>query len=468
MLSFRVHHYDNLFTLNSTSAMSLLYECINTVIAVLISISSGMPNHSASIQLCVQKLRILIEDSDQNLKYLGLLAMSKILKTHPKSVQAHKDLILACLDDKDESIRLRALDLLYGMVSKKNLMEIVNRLLGHMERAEGSIYRDELLLKVIEICSQESYAHVTNFEWYLTVLVELIQLESGSKHGSVIAEQLLDVTIRVETVRKFSVNEMSNLIESFPCSSQTSTMYEVLYAAAWIIGEFGDHLETPESALKMLMKERPMLPGHIQAVFVQNSTKLFVRVLEKSAEAGRVDEIRTFVDVLDKKLPHFISSGDIEVQERASSSQIIIQLIKSLLGNELVTTESVQSNQDLLNDVGGEENGNSTTTTSSTLPSGLNELVQELKSLFEGDLIPVAPKAQRKVQLPDGLNLDEWINGPPSEASSSEDEAEDGKDGLFVSTSERVSEKGSRKDSFEPTPDELEKVRNFKESFCSL
>ncbi len=43
--------------------------------------------------------------------------MSKILKTHPKSVQAHKDLILLCLDDKDESIRLRALDLLYGMVT---------------------------------------------------------------------------------------------------------------------------------------------------------------------------------------------------------------------------------------------------------------------------------------------------------------------------------------------------------------
>lgn len=432
--------------------MSLLYECINTVIAVLISISSGMPNHSASIQLCVQKLRILIEDSDQNLKYLGLLAMSKILKTHPKSVQAHKDLILACLDDKDESIRLRALDLLYGMVSKKNLMEIVNRLLGHMERAEGSVYRDELLLKVIEICSQGSYQHVTNFEWYLTVLVELIQLETGSKHGSVIAEQLLDVTIRVESVRKFSVNEMANLIDGFPCSSQTSTMYEVLYAAAWIIGEFGEALENPDDALKMLLKERAALPGHIQAVFVQNSIKLFIHLLEKSVEGGSVDGISGTIDAMDQKLPNFISSGDIEVQERASSTQVIIKLIRSMLGNE-----EVKSNQDLLNDVDGDQvNGNPPM----TLPSGLPELLVELKSLFDGDLIPVAPKAQRKVQLPDGLDLDEWINGPPSESSSSDDE-EDSKEGLFVSASEKASDKGSRKDSFEPTPEELEKVRKL-------
>lgn len=62
--------------------MSLLYECINTVIAVLISITSGMPNHSASVQLCVQKLRILIEDSDQNCeprpKYLNYLVGQRL------------------------------------------------------------------------------------------------------------------------------------------------------------------------------------------------------------------------------------------------------------------------------------------------------------------------------------------------------------------------------------------------------
>lgn len=117
--------------------------------------------------------------------------MSKILRTHPKSVQAHKDLVLQCLDDKDESIRLRALDLLYGMVrappgwalaapcpacptltvtppsqvSKKNLMEIVKKLMMHVDKAEGTTYRDELLTKIIDICSQSNYQHITNFEW---------------------------------------------------------------------------------------------------------------------------------------------------------------------------------------------------------------------------------------------------------------------------------------------------------------
>ncbi len=63
-----------------------------------------------------------------SVKYLGLLAMSKILKTHPKSVQSHKDLIMMCLDDKDESIRLRALDLLYGMVRENIIyMDCVTR-----------------------------------------------------------------------------------------------------------------------------------------------------------------------------------------------------------------------------------------------------------------------------------------------------------------------------------------------------
>ncbi|KAL1375806.1 hypothetical protein pipiens_017272 [Culex pipiens pipiens] len=431
--------------------MSLLYECINTVIAVLISISSGMPNHSASIQLCVQKLRILIEDSDQNLKYLGLLAMSKILKTHPKSVQTHKDLILACLDDKDESIRLRALDLLYGMVSKKNLMEIVRRLLGHMERAEGSAYRDELLFKVIEICSQGSYQYVTNFEWYLTVLVELIQLESGSKHGKVIATQLLDVAIRVQAVRTFAVNEMSTLLASYPIAAQNSTMHEVLYAAAWIVGEFGSCLDNPEQTLNILLQPR-QVPGHIQAVYVQNATKLFANLAHDCLEEDNLADVRKYCDQLLDGLPVYLSSGDIEVQERASSAFMTVQMLKA----RLAATTGDGTAADILDDVDVVVLGKP------SIPPEVAALIREIRELFVGDLNPVAPKAQRKVQLPEGLDLDEWINTPPQVSSESSDEEKFTLFGHGVGEDRETTNGGGehrRYRQVEQTPEEMERLR---------
>lgn len=373
--------------IHSTSAMSLLYECVNTVIAVLISLSSGMPNHSASIQLCVQKLRILIEDSDQNLKYLGLLAMSKILKTHPKSVQSHKDLILQCLDDKDESIRLRALDLLYGMVSKKNLMEIVKKLMLHVDKAEGTTYRDELLTKIIDICSQSNYQYITNFEWYISILVELTRLE-GTRHGHLIASQMLDVAIRVKAIRGFAVAQMATLLDNahlLTGNMQRMGICEVLYAAAWICGEFSEHLENPMQTLEAMLRPKvATLPGHIQAVYVQNAAKLFATVLKSQEGNTNSSAAQETSQLMIDRLPVFVQSANLEVQERASC---ILQLVKYI--------QKLQQK-----DV---------------------EVAEEVSALFAGELNPVAPKAQKKVPVPEGLDLDAWINEPPSE-SESEDE----------------------------------------------
>ncbi|XP_033106774.1 AP-3 complex subunit delta-1-like isoform X2 [Anneissia japonica] len=406
--------------IHSTSAMSLLYECINTVIAVLISLSSGIPDHSASIQLCVQKLRILIEDSDQNLKYLGLLAMGKILKTHPKSVQSHKDLILECLDDKDDSIRLRALDLLYGMVSKKNLMEIVKKLMIHVDKAEGSQYRDELLAKIIQICSQNNYQYITNFEWYVAILVELTRIE-GTKHGRLIASQMLDVAIRVKAIRPFAVSQMASLLENFHllsgASMQTNSRCEVLYAAAWIIGEFPGHLVDPYSTLHHMLKQRVSnLPGHIQSVYVQNVLKLYSAIVKKCEEDDDHEKGVEATQLLLDKLPVFSESADLEVQERACT---ILQLLKYV--------KKIQEKEVSVGD--------------------------ELAALFVDELNPVAPKAQKKVPVPEGLDLDKWINEPPSESSDDEVTI----DTMFIHDANRVNHQTQYYE--ELSEEELEKRR---------
>ena len=54
----------------------------------------GVPGHGSSMQLCVTKLQLFVEDSDQNLKYLGLLALGEIVKEHPKLIQPLRDMVV--------------------------------------------------------------------------------------------------------------------------------------------------------------------------------------------------------------------------------------------------------------------------------------------------------------------------------------------------------------------------------------
>ncbi|CAH8583737.1 unnamed protein product [Heterobilharzia americana] len=503
--------------IHSTSAMSLLYECINTIVAVLISISSGIPSHQASIQLCVQKLRILIEDSDQNLKYLGLLAMRKILLYHPQSVQPHKDLILSCLDDKDESIRLRALDLLHGMVSKTNLTDIVKHLMIHIgNMSAGTHYRNELLNKVVYICSQDNYHYVTSFEWYVTVLVELASID-GIRNGELLAAQLMDVAIRVPTVRAFCVEQMAILLDlshSLTNGAKQNAIQETLRAAAWICGEYANSLTNPEQTLNSIISialEIPGLPCSIQAILLFNAFKIYNIVIKnlinKTVEnictpsvntklngdseqlimninhnidnVEQFEELKTVQDLiihlieltnfLMRKFTHYIHSSDLEVQERAVSIHQLLSLVtkrltkiesflttssavphpdssKPVLKNHPpITSPSHQSLNNLesqlqrlppsglavtntpINVSTGDNDDTPSrrssmqketlpTITSALSPSVVLNLIQlitdELNALFAGEIIPVAPKAQKKVPIPEGLDLDAWINPP--------------------------------------------------------
>ena len=49
-------------------------------------------------------------------KYIALLAMVKIVPTHPELVAEYQDMILSSVNDEDVSIRMRALDLVSAMV----------------------------------------------------------------------------------------------------------------------------------------------------------------------------------------------------------------------------------------------------------------------------------------------------------------------------------------------------------------
>lgn len=58
------------------------------------------------------------------MKYIALMAMVRIVPSHPHLVAEYQDMILSSVDDQDISIRMRALDLVTAMV-RHSVIEMV-------------------------------------------------------------------------------------------------------------------------------------------------------------------------------------------------------------------------------------------------------------------------------------------------------------------------------------------------------
>lgn len=211
---------------------------------------------------------------------------------------------------------------------------------------------------------------------------------------------------------------------------------------------FYSEMDAPEKTLNILLKPRA-LPGHIQGVYVQNILKLFIRIVTGLMELNNCDEIVTLCNMLQKKLPVFVSSGHIEVQERASSALVLIQMLREKFPPTEIHVNDVNS---LLVETEKPEEPTDGFSQNVSIPIEAIEIVQEMAMLFAGDLNPVAPKAQKKVPVPEGLNLDDWINQASSDSSeSSEGEQRE----FFIADNKNEQDRKTKPDL---TPEVAEKV----------
>lgn len=171
-----------------------------------------------------------VKFSSVAVKYVALLAFERIVGSHPYLVGQQQDVILECIDDPDISIRMRALDLVVGMVNPDNLTAIVGRLMRQLrnapiatgvdependrfrntgvvpyadsddEDAEEALpsheqrsdqppplpddYRVSVIKRILEMCSRDTYSNVTDFEWYIDVLTQLVRVSPATKHAA--------------------------------------------------------------------------------------------------------------------------------------------------------------------------------------------------------------------------------------------------------------------------------------------
>lgn len=451
--------------IQNTGAKSLQYECIYTITEALPfsrrEDGSEAKNAANVIKLCSDYLRGFIEDADQNLKYLGLVGLCNLMKSSPRSVVDHRDLVLTCLNDDDVTIRTKALELLAGIASKKSLQDLVRHLMEHAKRSEGS-YRDEIISKILWMCKKDKYSLVSDFAWYTSVLLDLAVMQ-GSKHGNEVADQMIEIALRVDTVRPYAVETMISMLlnENLILGHARSTVVEVLKAAAWIVGEYSDIVTkiandkssdldqgnddddedddddeengaywieagTGEEVrsiwrgqnlhfmvIQTLIHARATsLPSHVQIVYIQSAMKVFVRACNDcdfTQVADIIGVIRTGIQV-------FMQSLDLEVQERATTLRYLLSEFGILTMDWEKSTERVKNEESPSKDTMSLLDLMPVYTASSVRAideSGARCAVQKkstLEALIKEKFYAVHSKAQKRVPIPEGLNLNDPFN----------------------------------------------------------
>ncbi|TGZ84676.1 Adaptor protein complex AP-3 delta subunit [Ascodesmis nigricans] len=435
--------------IRTTTAMSLLYECINGLIegGLLAGISNSVDAEELA-SVCVMKLRGFLVEGDSNLKYVGLVALTKLVATHPHLVNQHQDVILECIDDTDISIRYRALELAVGMVDVDSLPGVVTKLMrqlkpsknGDQEYVElegaeedededdmeddvihpsrstrGKVvalelpddYKRSVIEGILEMCRRDMYANIADFEWYLDVLVQLVRfvppvqrseeedeeiVQAGKDVSDDIGFELRNVAVRVRIVRPEAVRCAELLLSRrdgiFPSAGGGGL--RVLGPAAWIAGEYASLLPNPHATFDYLLSPlSTTLPPAILSIYIQAASKIYSSLtssLKIPWDPARKSTLTLLTDRLITFLTPLASSPHLEVQERAVEFLELFRLGLEAIQGQPASTDKETYDPPLL-------------------------LTQAVPSLFIGqELNPVAPGAQRKVPLPPGLDLGDFIN----------------------------------------------------------
>ena len=364
-----------------------------------------------------------------------------------------------CIDDPDISIRLQALDLGSGMINADNLTTVVDRLMRQMREAssrcitaprycdrsatdrvepaadsdgedpeqmlrsskldqEDSMlmpdeYRETIIRQILMMCSRNKYTNITDFEWYIDVLVELAGLVPQSTRtpatllenpkplvgsdvevSAIIGAELRNVAVRVSSVRAEAVGAADLLVSNRTKQSSVSETghngHAVLAYASWVVGEYADCLPNRQDTLSYLLVPSVQdYSSEIVCAYVQAIPKVLAS--ETSEKMRWSAEWRTVYSLLLARIIHFLepltTHPNLEVQERSVE---FLELMR--LAAEAVMNHGAQHEV------------------------GPRLLTHGIPSLFnEAALNPVATTAQRKVPLPDDIDLARPISHKLSE-----------------------------------------------------
>ena len=281
---------------------SILYESVLTILDI--EADSGLR------VLGVNILGKFLTNKDNNIRYVALNTLIKVVAVEPNAVQRHRNTILECLRDPDISIRRRALDLSFTLINEGNVRVLIRELLAFLEVADSEF--KPIMTSQIGVAADR---FAPNKRWHVDTMLRVLKLA-----GNYVKEQILSSFVRlIATTPDLQTYSVQKLYAGL---KDDITQEGLTLAGTWVIGEYGDSLlrggQYEEEELVKEVRESEVVDLFETILSSAYSTQVVAEYIITSAmkltsrlkEPSQVDRIR-------RLLSNRTSDLSIEIQQRA-------------------------------------------------------------------------------------------------------------------------------------------------------
>jgi AP-1 complex subunit gamma-1 len=201
---------------------AILYECVQTIMSI-----------EAEAGLRVLAINILgrfLLNRDNNIRYVALNTLAKVVGRDSAAVQRHRATIVDCLKDSDVSIRRRALELIYVLVNADNVRPLVREMTNFLTVADHEL-RPDLTAKICAVA--ERFAPTA--KWRVDTVLRVMALP-GHHISERIQASLIGLIAATPELHAYAVGKLYLALANDP------KQQALVQVAVWCVGEFGDLL----------------------------------------------------------------------------------------------------------------------------------------------------------------------------------------------------------------------------------
>ncbi|XP_003382933.2 PREDICTED: AP-4 complex subunit epsilon-like [Amphimedon queenslandica] len=283
----------------SNIGQAITYECIRTI-------SSIYPKPSL-IQKAANTISRFLVSSSNNWKYLGITALAALVLIEPKYALNHQMTVIECLDDPDETLKRKTLDLLYKMTNPSNVTVITEKLIAYLRKTTDEFIKTDLVSKITQLA--ERFA--PDNSWFISTMNSVFEL-GGSLVRREVAHNLMRLIAEGTEDEDLDKELRGNAVSSYiALLSKPQELPDVLIKIiCWVVGEYVYEVEDEYQVEDVLEK----ITGLLQLEFKDIRTYSWIinSIARLIALIGYVPEY------LHSQLAVYLAWEDTDVQQRCS------------------------------------------------------------------------------------------------------------------------------------------------------